>query len=62
MEANLLVPQPEIELAAGDPEEAARLADVLGYLLVVLEPSEANLSSAKLVLLPFRISHAGPPR
>ena len=55
-------PEPEIELAAGDSEEAARLADVLGYLLVVLDPSQADLRSAKLVLLPFRLSHSGPPR
>jgi hypothetical protein len=42
--------------AAGDSEEAARLADVLGYLLVVLDPSQADLSSTKLVLVPFRLA------
>ena len=32
-----------------DSEEAARLADVLGYLLVVLDPSQADLNEIEPV-------------
>jgi hypothetical protein len=54
--------QPEIELAARDPAKAACLTDVPGDLFVVMDPSQTDLRSAKRVLLPLRLSHAGPPR
>jgi len=39
-EAGLAIsPQPDVELGAGDAEEPAGLADVVGHLLVVLDHS-----------------------
>jgi len=55
-------PQPEIELAAGDPEKAAGLTDVPGDLFVVMDPTKPNLRPPQLLLFSLAFSHVGPPR
>jgi hypothetical protein len=55
-------PQPEVELATGDPEKAARLTDVPRDLFVVVNPAQPDLRPLELLLFPLAFSHVGPPR
>jgi len=54
--------EPGIELAPRDPEESAGLADVVGDLLVVLNPPQPGLRLSQLLLFGGRLSHERPPR
>ena len=58
--SKLSVPRhPEVELAARNPEEPARQADVVRHLLVVPDDPEPRLRPPNLVGLPCR--HPGSP-
>src|SRR5262249_45098679 len=59
----LAVPfEPGIELPARDPEESAGLTDIVGDLLVVLNPPQSGLRLSQLLLLGGCFSHERPPR
>lgn len=63
LEADLVVAeQPKVELPARNAEEPACSADVLGDLLVMLDSPESDLRPPQLLVFPFDVSNADPPR